>query len=99
MVYLSRFRFPDGDREFNFLMGVLRTCYDSFYPFQIFPRHRFEQIDFEPTTILYGGNGTGKSTALNVIAEKVGLLRDSIYNKSNFYQDYVNMCEMETEIP
>lgn len=99
MVYLSRFRFPDGDREFNFLMGVRRTCYDSFYPFQIFPRHRFEQIDFEPVTILYGGNGTGKSTALNVIAEKAGLLRDSIYNKSNFYQDYVNMCELETEIP
>ena len=46
-------------------------------------------------TILYGGNGSGKSTALNVIAEKTGIERDSIYNKSNFYPDYVNMCEMQ----
>ena len=99
MLYLSRFRFPDGDREFDFLMSIKRKCYDTFYPFQIFPRHRFEQIDFEQITILYGGNGTGKSTALNVIAEKAGLLRDSIYNKSNFYEDYVSLCELETEIP
>lgn len=99
MLYLSRFRFPDGDREFDFLMSIKRKCYNTYYPFQIFPKHRFEQIDFEPITILYGGNGTGKSTALNVIAEKAGLLRDSIYNKSNFYEDYVALCELETELP
>ena len=52
-------------------------------------------------TILYGGNGSGKSTALNVLAEKTGVKRDSIYNKSNFYPDYVNMCEMQlkSEVP
>jgi predicted ATPase len=61
----------------------------------------FERIDFEPVTILYGGNGSGKSTALNVMAEKTGIHRDSIYNKSNFFPDYVNMCMMdiETDIP
>ncbi len=32
-----------------------------------------------------------------MIAEKIGINRDSIYNKSNFYPDYVNMCEMELE--
>lgn len=85
--------------EAGFLFEVKRTCYDTFYPFQIFPRHQFRQIDFEPITILYGGNGTGKSTALNVIAEKAGLTRDSIYNKSNFYEDYLDLCELETELP
>ena len=30
-------------------------------------------LDFEPVTILYGGNGSGKTTALNVIAEKLEL--------------------------
>ena len=57
----------------------------------------FKRIDFEPITILYGGNGSGKSTALNVIAEKTCINRDSIYNKSNFYTDYVDMCGMQLE--
>ena len=101
MIYLNNFTFPTEDMEFGFFMGEKRTCYDSFYPFKILSVHGLERIDFEQVTILYGGNGSGKSTALNVIAEKTGISRDSIYNKSNFYPDYVNMCEMylETDIP
>jgi predicted ATPase len=101
MVYLNFFTFPNEDMEFDFFMKVKRTCYDSFYPFKILSGHGLERIDFEPITILYGGNGSGKSTALNVIAEKTGISRDSIYNKSNFYPDYVNVCGMylETDIP
>lgn len=95
MVYLNVFTFPNEDMEFDFFMKVKRTCYDVFYPFKILSRHGFERIDFEPVTILYGGNGSGKSTALNVIAEKTGINRDSIYNKSNFYPDYIHMCEMQ----
>ena len=97
MVYLNVFTFPNDDMEFDFLIEEKRMCYDSFYPFKILSKHGFERIDFEPVTILYGGNGSGKSTALNVIAEKTGINRDSIYNKSNFYSDYVNMCEMQFE--
>lgn len=59
--------------------------------------NRFERIDFEPVTILYGGNESGKSTALNVISEKAEVTRESIYNKSNFYSDYVNLCEIYRE--
>ena len=54
-------------------------------------------LDFEPVTILYGGNGSGKTTALNVIAEKLGLQRDSLYNRSNFFEDYTGLCDFETE--
>jgi len=64
MVYLKTFTFPNEDLEFNFFMNVRRTCYDSFYPFKILSRNRLERIDFEPVTIFYGGNGSGKSTAL-----------------------------------
>lgn len=101
MIYLSSFIFPDEDIEVDFIIKQKRTCYDSFYPFKILSKNRFERIDFEPITILYGGNGSGKSTALNVIAEKTQVDRDSIYNKSNFYLDYVNICEMyiEDKIP
>lgn len=101
MVYLDYFKFPDDDMEFNFFMGIQRQCYNSFYPFKILSAHGLERIDFEPVTILYGGNGSGKSTALNVIAEKTKIRRDSIYNKSNFFPDYVELCKMnlETSIP
>ncbi len=99
MVYLNTFTFPNKDMEFEFFMKIKRTCYDSFYPFQILSKHDFKRIDFEPVTILYGGNGSGKSTALNVIAEKTKIKRDSIFNKSNFYQDYVNMCNMQISAP
>jgi len=95
MVYLHDFSFPNEGMEFDFIMKIKRTCYDSFYPFKVLSRNEFETIVFEPVTILYGGNGSGKSTALNAIAEKIGIKRDSIYNKSNFYPDYVNMCEMQ----
>lgn len=97
MIYLNTFIFPNGDMEFDFILGEKRMCYDSFYPFKILSNHEFERIDFEPITILYGGNGSGKSTALNVIAEKIKVNRDSIYNKSNFYSNYVDLCEMDIE--
>lgn len=97
MIYLSHFEFPDGDREFDFLLAIKRKCYDTFYPFQVLSKHAFHMLDFEPVTILYGGNGSGKTTALNVIAEKLGLDRDTLYNRSNFFEDYTRLCNYETE--
>jgi predicted ATPase len=94
MIYLDYFIFPGEERETDFILGIKRTCYNSFYPFRVLSAHGFERIDFEPITILYGGNGSGKTTALNIIAEKAGIRRDSAYNKSNFFPNYVNMCEM-----
>ncbi|MBU3812857.1 MAG: AAA family ATPase [Candidatus Niameybacter stercoravium] len=101
MIYLKSFIFPDEDREFKFILSIKRKCYDSFYPFRILSKNDFRQIDFEPITILYGGNGSGKSTALNVIAETISITRESLYNRTNFYQDYIDMCDMEIveEIP
>lgn len=98
-VYLETFSFPDAERETSYIMEVRRTCYASFYPFKILSRRRFERIDFEPVTILYGGNGTGKSTALHVIAEKARLEREAPYNRTSFMEDYVDMCGMTLRRP
>lgn len=98
MVYLSTFKFPHVELEYDFIMGQKRTCYDTYYPFQILSKHNLLRLDFEPVTILYGGNGSGKTTALNVIAEKTGLLRDTLYNRSNFFEDYTKMCSYEEEL-
>lgn len=101
MVYLDEFIFPDEEEEFDFFMSIKRKCYDTFYPFKVLSRNGIVRIDFEPITIFYGDNGSGKTTALNIIAEKLKLLRESNFNKSNFYQDYVDMCQMKIieEIP
>jgi len=97
MIYLSQFKFPHIEEEYSFLMGLKRTCYDTVYPFKTLSERGLEVLDFEPVTILYGGNGSGKSTALNVIAEKIGLERDTLYNRSNFFEDYTGMCRFLTE--
>lgn len=99
MIYLTSFSFPDIEQEYTFYFRLRRTCYDTCYPFGILSKHSFRRIDFEPVTILYGGNGSGKSTALNIIAQKAALKRDSIYNQSSFFPDYTALCQMETNGP
>ena len=95
MIYLSHFEFPSIEQEYDFVLAQKRTCYDTYYPFQTISKHNLEMLDFEPDTILYGGNGSGKTTALNVIAEKLVLERDTLYNRSNFFEDYTGMCSYE----
>ena len=97
MTYIRGFTFPNADKEHNFFMKTLRTCYDSYYPFQVLSAAGLEHVDFEPVTIFCGENGSGKSTALNVIAEKAEVKRDSVFNKSNFYPDYLKLCTMDKD--
>ena len=99
MLYLSRFTFPDADAEFDFRLAEKRTCFDSVYPFHVLSGRGLEALEFEPITVLCGGNGSGKTTALNVIAEKLGLARDALYNRSNFFEDYLRRCRYELRAP
>ena len=96
-MYLSAFYFPGEEAETDFLFG-LKTTYDqTAYPYGILPKAGLDEIIFRPITILYGGNGSGKSTALNVIAEKLRLLRNSAYNRSRFFENYVDRCRVTLE--
>ncbi len=101
MLYLSRFAFPDDEKEFDFLLTVKRKCYNSFYPFKVLSARGLLELEMEPVTILYGGNGSGKTTDLNVMAEALKLHRDSRYNRSRFFEDYIALCthELRGEIP
>lgn len=92
MIYLNEFIIPNENEETDFLYKIKRTCYNTFYPFGIFPKLKLEKLEFAPITILYGDNGTGKSTLLNVIAEKLKIKRVSAFNKSSFYSDYIQLC-------
>ena len=97
MLYLSSFYFPTGDGEFDFFNNLKRRCFNTYYPFQVLPSKGLRELSFEPVTILYGGNGSGKTTVLNIIAEKLGLQRDTLYNRSNFFEDYTRLCDYELE--
>ena len=69
MVYLSSITLPDERAETKVISSEQRTCFHTFYPFNLFPLKGLGSLSFEPITLLYGGNGSGKSTLLNVIAE------------------------------
>lgn len=92
MIYLSSFTFPDIGLQEQFIIDEKHTCFDSFYPFKVLD---VDTLEFEPITILYGGNGSGKTTALNVMAETLKLERDSLYNRSNFFEDYIRYCDFD----
>ena len=92
MLYLKSFTFPTDGEEFDFIINIKEKCYSSFYPFKILSQRGLERLDFEPVTILYGGNGCGKTTALNVIAGKLKLERETAHNSSSFFSDYLDLC-------
>ncbi len=96
MVYLSQFRFPTRKEEQAFLSAspkMKRTIYSSKYPFSLFEFRDMPTLDFQEITVFYGNNGSGKSTVLNVIAETLGLPRETPYNRSDFFEDYTTLCK------
>ena len=95
MRYIDSFQFPGVENEEQFVNYIRRTCYTSFYPFGVFAENQLRELSFSEITILYGNNGSGKSTALNLMAEKLKAERDTLFNRSSFFGDYINMCNFE----
>ncbi len=102
MIYLSTFHFPTREEDEGFFFGFnpknMRNIYTTKYPFEMF-RYRGlpEEFEFSDITIICGNNGSGKSTILNVIAEKLKLKRNSLFNRSDFFEDYVSLCDYTLE--
>ena len=71
MIYLKKLHLPSEFAEIEVIKNEKRTCFNTFYPFKIFPDMRLGSLDFEGITMLYGGNGSGKSTLINVLAHKM----------------------------
>jgi len=55
----------------------------------------FKDINFEPITIFYGNNGTGKTTLINIIAEKLQASKKSPINKGTLFKLYADACNYE----
>ncbi len=100
MIYLQSFHMLSREEDQDFFdvnsrtykTKNFRTCYSSRYPFGMFRERELPDFVFDDITLLYGDNGSGKSTILNVIAEKLKLKRETPYNRSDFFDDYTELC-------
>lgn len=110
-MYLERIILPSSGTEDEILYssdspigtmkGLMKCHSGNLYPFGLFPERsrgmRELVLEFNsPITILYGGNGSGKTTILNLIAESIKAMRHSAFNKSGLFYDYLNSCNTET---
>ena len=102
-LYVTRFSLPGNDafsdmaeslsQEYSF---VRYTFYDDSekYPLGLFPVGL--HLEFSPVTILYGNNGSGKSTILNLMAEILEIGRRSSINNSPFFSLFAKCCKLST---
>ena len=100
MIYLESFTFASADDELSFKLSsrkLYMACYDKDnpYPFGVLTYKLCDPVYFEPITVFYGGNGSGKSTALNIIAEKLNIHRTTPFNTTPFMEDYLGFCRYE----
>lgn len=73
MIYLSSFKLSDRNVK-----------NPNIYPYNVFRRKDMDPFVFAPITVLYGNNGSGKSTILNIIANKL-MLKGKEYAASNSF--------------
>lgn len=97
MVYLKGFSLVSENTENITLSEEKRTYFHNQYPFRIFPKKEFKDIKFSDVTILYGGNGSGKSTILNIIANKLNC-DGSFGVHGEMMMKYLKHCKFETSM-
>ncbi len=101
MIYLDKFKLVSAYDEDIFLFEYnpakpisVMTCYsDNPYPFNFFPQKNISKFEFSDITMLYGTNGSGKSTVLNIISEKLGVEKNPLFNYTPYYEEYLKMCD------
>ena len=82
--YLDTIKFPSYEEIDRYSIA---TGY-ALYPFILFFKNGFELLILDNITILYGNNGSGKSTVLNLVAEKINAHRNNELFKDVIYDDY-----------
>ena len=94
MIYLKSLRLLNDSEEYHIIMSKM-NIHNNIYPLKIFAEKQLENIEFEPITIFYGGNGSGKTTILNIIADAVKASKRNIDKKGDLFQQYVKMTQFE----
>ena len=92
MIYVEKIHLPsEDDNQIN----VVETYHKSFYPFHVLSSRGLYEVEFSDITLITGGNGTGKSTLLNVIAQKLNLHRQTPFNRTVHFDMYLRRCSIE----
>ncbi|MBQ4480487.1 MAG: AAA family ATPase [Victivallales bacterium] len=106
--YITSLTLPDKD---SFLLTVIAESKKDYpewsfvrmpffqnevdgYPIGLFPKGL--SLEFSPVTILYGNNGSGKSTILNLMAEILEIGRRSPINNSRYFSLFAKFCQLTT---
>lgn len=96
MRYLRSFTLPTDEEELGKVDA--RRIHNSTYPFGLFSEKEFVNIEFENITIFAGSNGCGKTTLLNVIAQKLNAERKNRNDKGSNFENYISCCKEEMNI-
>lgn len=93
-MYLRQLILPSEKEEIKVIEKERRTCFNTFYPYKIFPDKGLRSLELGKLTLLYGGNGSGKSTLLNVMARLTNAARYSEFNDAPLFDRYARSCEL-----
>ena len=89
MIYIKTFKLSDS-----------RITNNNIYPFNVLQNKEPNIFIFDNITVLYGNNGSGKSTILNIIAHKLNLKgkersNPKVVGTLDYFEDYASKCEYE----
>lgn len=97
MIYLKTFNLLNQRQEHDIMYGTA-DINENVYPLKLFPYKEFENIEFEPITIFYGGNGSGKTTILNIISDTIKASKRNIVKRNNIFNTYIGCCANRFEL-
>lgn len=86
MIYLKTFKLSSSKIKNN-----------NIYPFNVLNNKEPNIFLFDNITVLYGNNGSGKSTILNIIAHKLNLKgkersNPKVIGTLDYFEDYASKC-------
>ena len=89
MIYLKTFKLSSN-----------KSRNSNIYPFNVLKNKEPDVFLFDNITVLYGNNGCGKSTILNIIAHKLNLKgkersNPKVVGTLDYFEEYASKCEYE----
>ncbi len=89
MIYLKTFK-----------LSNYKTSNTNIYPYNVLKNKEPDILVFAPITVLYGNNGSGKSTVLNIMAHKLNLKgkersNPKVVGTCDYFEDFASQCEYE----
>lgn len=89
MIYLKTFKLSEG-----------KNTNTNIYPFNVLQNKEPDVFIFDNITVLYGNNGSGKSTILNIIAHKLNLKgkernNPEVIGTIPYFEDFAQNCKYE----